>query len=176
MLRLIARFLRILNSEADPWAISIALCLGMLAGLTPFYTLHNLGVLLILLLFRLNISAFILSLILCSGLAYLLDPLFHYFGLALLTSGSLSGLWISLYDSTFWRLTGFNNSIILGSVLFSALLFAPLALLLKIIIIKYREHILAVVNRTRLMTAFKASKLYRIYSGLGTLRTGGGAG
>jgi len=171
MLRIIAKLLRVLNSETDPGQISLGVCFSMIAGLTPFLSLHNLIVLLLILTLRVNLSAVILTLPLFSGIAYILDPLFHRIGLALLTSAQLEGLWTSLYNSTIWRLERFNNSIVAGSLVFSIVFFIPLLLILNLAIRRYREHLLKWVEKTRVMRFFKASKLYKTYQAVSGWRS-----
>jgi uncharacterized protein (TIGR03546 family) len=166
MLKMLANLLKLLNSEADPCQISFAFAFSMVAGLTPFLSLHNILVLFIVLILRVNLSAFILGLLLFSGLAYLLDPLFHWVGLTLLTAAPLEGLWSMLYSSPIFRLERFNNSIVLGSLLFSLVFFIPLHLVTIAAINKYREHVLGWVQKSRLMQILKANKFYNIYLSL----------
>ena len=166
MLRVLASLLKVLNSETAQGQISLGFCFAMVAGLTPLFSLHNLLVLLLVLVLRVNLSAFLLGLGLFSGLASLLDPLVHRIGLAVLTAGPLEGIWTILYDSTLWRLERFNNSIVMGSLFFSLVLFVPLYLVSNRAIVKYREHILQWVRRTRLMQALTASRFYSIYRSL----------
>lgn len=163
MLRMIAKLFRVLNSETEPGQISLAFCFAMILGLTPLISLHNLLVLLIVLLIRVNLSAFILGWAFFSGLAYLLDPLFHWIGLNVLTASVLKGIWTTFYNVTLFRLEKFNNSIVIGSLLFSLIFFIPLYLLLNLAIRRYRDHVLAWVQKTRIMQALKASKLYTAY-------------
>ncbi len=163
MFKIFAKLLKVLNSETEPGQISLAFCFGMIAGHTPVLSLHNLLVLLLVLLLKVNLSAFLLGLALFSGAAYLLDPAFHNIGLSLLTSSSLEGLWTMLYNSTIWRIERFNNSIVMGSLFISIILFFPLYLLTNLLIRRYREHILKWVRKTRIMQAFKASKLFHVY-------------
>jgi uncharacterized protein (TIGR03546 family) len=163
MLRLLANLLRVLNSESDPGQISLAFCFAMVAGLTPFWSLHNLLVLLLVLLIRVNLSAFLVGLTFFSGIAYLLDPLFNRIGLAVLTAGPLEGLWIGLYNSTLWRIERFNNTIVMGSLSVSLVLFIPLYLLSNLGIRRYRAHVLTWVEKTRLMQLLKASRFYSLY-------------
>lgn len=170
MLRLLARLLAVLNSETHPGQISLGFCFAMVAGLTPFLSLHNLLVLFLVLLIRVNLSAFLLGLTLFSALAFGLDSLFHRIGLAVLTNGALEGLWTALYNSTLWRLEHFNNSIVMGSLLFSFASFVPLYLLMNVAIRRYRAHVLAWVEKTRVMQLLKASRFYSLYqsfSGMG---------
>ena len=163
MIKMIAKFLKVLNSETEPGQISLAFCLAMILGLTPLMSLHNLVVILLMLLVRVNLSACILGWVFFSGIAYILDHLFNLIGLAILTSQGLEGLWTSLYNITLFRLAKFNNSIVMGSLLFSLICFIPLYFLFNQIIRKYRVHVLEWVQKTRLMKAFKANKLFKAY-------------
>lgn len=156
MLKTLVNFVKILNSEAEPGRISLALGLSMVAGFTPLFSLHNLLVLLLVLLLRVNLSAFLLGLTFFSGLAYALDPLFHRIGLAVLTASPLNGLWTTLYNSTLWRVERFNNSIVMGSLLVSLLFLVPFCFLANWAILRYREHVLAWVRKTRLMQVLSA--------------------
>ena len=138
----------------------------MVAGFSPVFSPHNLLVLLLALILRVNLSAFILGFVVFSGLSFGLDPVFHRAGLAVLTAGSLEGLWTMLYNSTPWRLERFYNSVVIGSLLFSLVLFAPMFVLFKNLILKYREHVLAWIEKTRLMQMFRASKIFKVYQTL----------
>ena len=170
MIRIIARLLKVLNSESEPGQLSLAFCFAMIIGFTPLFSLHNIIVILLVLLIRVNLSAFLLGWAVFSGIAYLLDPLFHRIGLALLTTSSLEGLWTALYNMTIFRLENFNNTIVMGSLFLSLALFVPLYIVLNISIRKYREHILAWVQKTKFMQAFKASKLYTAYQAISEWR------
>ena len=172
MLRAIAKLLKALNSETEPGQISLALCFSMIVGFTPLFSLHNFLVFLLVLVLRVNLSTFILGLILFSGVAYLLDPIFHWIGLAILTSSGLEGLWTAFYNMTLLRLAKFNNSIVMGSFLFSMVLFVPLYFIANRMIMQYREHILVWVQKTRIMQAFKATKLYSVFATYSQLRGG----
>jgi len=172
MLRTIAKLLKALNSETEPGQISLALCFSMIVGFTPLFSLHNLPVFLLVLVLRVNLSTFILGLILFSGVAWLLDPIFHWIGLAVLTSSGLKGIWTVFYNMTLLRLAKFNNSIVMGRFLFSMVLFVPLYFSANKIIMQYREHVLTWVQKTRIMQALKATKLYSVFTTCFQLRGG----
>ena len=163
MIESIAKLLKVLNSESEPGQISLAVCLAMVIGLTPFYSLHNLLVLLLVFLLKVNISAFILGFVLFSGVAFLLDPLFHKLGLWVLTLPALEGIWTLLYNQAIWRLERFNNSVVMGSLLVSLLLIIPLFFALNLIIRKYRQHILEQLRKLKIVKILKASKFYELY-------------
>ena len=163
MIEIIAKLLKALNSETEPGQISLGLCLGMIAGLTPLISLHNLLILLLVLLLRVNLSTFILACGLFSGVAYLLDPLFHWIGLSILRSSSLEGLWTALYNISLCRLEKFNNSIVMGSLVFSVVLFVPVCLISNLAIRRYRDHVLVWVRKSRIVQALKGSGFYATY-------------
>lgn len=173
MLKLIAKFIKVMNSEAEPEQISLAFCLAMIAGFTPLYTLHNIIVFLLVLVLRANLSAFVLGWIAFSAVGYLFDPLFHRLGLALLQSESLKGLWENLYNLTFFRMEHFNNSMVMGSLIASLIAAFPVYYISNFIVRRYREHILAWVQKTKIMQAFKASRLYTFYQNVSGWGGGG---
>ncbi|MBI1912570.1 MAG: TIGR03546 family protein [Deltaproteobacteria bacterium] len=171
MIRTLAKVLVVLNSETAPAQISLAVCLSMVAGLTPLLSLHNILVFFLVLVLRVNLSSFILGLAFFTTLAYALDPLFHFIGVKVLAFEGLRGLWTSLYNITIFRLSNFYNSIVMGSILFSLVLFIPLLLTLNLGIRKYREHVLSWIAKTPLMQAIMASKFYEYYMTLSKLRS-----
>lgn len=164
MLRALARLLKLLNSEVEPGQISLGVCLALIMGFTPLWSLHNLLVLLLVLILRVNLSAFLVSFAFFSLVAYALDPLFGSLGLAILTASPLEGLWTWLYNTALGRLEAFNDTVTMGSSIVSLVLFAPLYLLCSRLIAKYREQVLAWVRRTKLMQALRASRFYRVYA------------
>lgn len=159
MLSAIFKLLSVLNSETEPAQISLAFAFSMCVGLTPFFGLQNLLFLFLVLILRVNLSAFFLGTAVFSAIGYMLDPLFNSLGVAVLTAGALRGLWTTLYNITFFRLLKFNNSILMGSLFFSLILFIPFLLLCNYLIRKYRQHILAWVEKSRIMQAYKASEV-----------------
>jgi uncharacterized protein (TIGR03546 family) len=164
MLRLLARTLKVLNSETDSGQISLALVLAMIMGLTPFWSLHNLIVLFLVLLLRANLSTFILGL----ALAYLLDPVFHRVGLYILTAHPLVGLWTALYNTLPGRLDRINNTIVAGSLVISLVLAVPAFWFFNLLVRKYRERVMKWVEKSRIAQAIRANRFYRIYQSVST--------
>jgi hypothetical protein len=58
----------------------------------------------------------------------------------------------------------------MGSLLVSLAAFIPVFIIIKALVLKYREHLLAWVNKTRVMKFFKASKLYEVYQAISGFR------
>jgi uncharacterized protein (TIGR03546 family) len=169
MLKQLAKLLKALNAETSPWQISLAFVLGMVLGFTPLLSLHNLLILLLAFILRINFAGFLLGFGFFTAFAYLLDPLFIRLGEALLLAPSLKGLWTELYNSDLWRLTHFNHTLTLGSLVASLLFALPLFFLSRWLIINYRTHVLAWVRKTRLVQMLKATNFYRLYRSISHL-------
>ncbi|OGW41547.1 MAG: hypothetical protein A2010_05060 [Nitrospirae bacterium GWD2_57_9] len=163
MIRMLAKLLKVLNSENDPAQISLAFSFSMFSGFLPFFTPINLLVLFTVFALRVNLSAYLLGMAFFAGIAYILDPLFHAIGLAVLSAAPLEGIWTAMYNSTIWRIQKFNNSVVMGSFIFAVLFFVPLVLLSNMLIRRYREHVLAWVRKTKLMKMITASNFYQMY-------------
>jgi uncharacterized protein (TIGR03546 family) len=163
MLKLLFKLLTALNSETDPAQISLAFCFGMILGFTPVLSMHNLLVLFLILVLRVNVSAALLAWGFFTGIAYLLDTLFIQAGEYLLALPSMLDIWTSMYNSDFWRLTHFNNTLTLGSLAVSVVVFLPLFFIFKILILKYRKHILAWIRKSKIMQILKSNRYYQAY-------------
>lgn len=172
MLQLLARLLKALNSEANPGQISCGFVLGMIMGFTPLISAHNLLLLLIVCLFKVNWSAVLVGLGVFSGIAYMLDPLFISVGTDILTAPAMQAQWTAMYQSDFWRVMHFNHTLTMGSLVISLILAIPLFLIFRFLIVKYRLHVMAWIEKSRIAKAIKASKFYEYYrtlSGTGGL-------
>ncbi len=166
MLKQSLKLFKMLNADVDPSQIAAGLVLGMVLGFTPVLSLHNLIVLLLVCILRINFSAVLLSFALFSGLAYLLDPAFIQVGEKVLTSPRLTSLWTSLYQQDIWRLAHFNHTLTMGSLVVSLALLIPLFFISRILIIKYREKILAWIMKSRIVQGLKATKWFQRFQRL----------
>ena len=163
MLTIIAKLLKLLNSNVSPSQLALAVCFAAALGLTPLSSPHNILLVFLLLLLRINLSLFLLSWGFFTLIAYAFDPVSHSIGLALLQADALQGLWQSLYNNNFWRFLGFNNTLILGSTVVSLILTIPLFFISRLLIIKYRSHLLTWVSQSRLGLWVKGGKIFNTY-------------
>lgn len=166
MLGMLAKLLKALNSESAPGQIALAFALALIIGLTPLTSLHNLLVLFLAFVIRINLSAFFLGIAFFSGLAYLIDPLSVSIGESLLTNPDLQESLTALYQSDFWRATKFNHTLTLGGLLVSLALFIPVLVLSRLLIIGYREKFMAWVEKLKVTKLLKASKFYKLYTAM----------
>lgn len=166
MLSVIAKLLKVLNSDDNPAQVALAIVFALIMGLTPLMSPHNILILLLVLFIRVNLSFFILSFALFSGLAYLLDPLSNQLGASVLQSEGLQALWTSLYQSSFWRFMAYNNTLVMGSVCLSLVLALPIYWAVIWGITRYRDKLRAKIAQTRLMLFVKGTRLFSLYEKL----------
>tara|TARA_R110002124_G_scaffold219424_1_gene385310 strand:- start:18994 stop:19518 length:525 start_codon:yes stop_codon:yes gene_type:complete len=163
LLKYIAKLLKALASEASPNQLAGGFILGMIIGLTPIASIHNLLIIVLVVVLKVNIGMVILAFLVFSGIAYLADPLFHSFGIWMLELESMQDLWTSMYNNEFWAITKFYNTVVLGSFISALLLCIPMFPLTKIGVVQYRKHIHEKVMKTKFVKALKGTKLYSVY-------------
>lgn len=156
--------IKILRAGQAPWQVAGGFALGTILGLSPMLTLQGIVVWLIVLVLNVNLSAVLLGVTLCTLIAYLLDPLFHWLGYQILVNlDFLRGFWTSLYNAPFAPLTRFNNTVVMGSLVFALLCFIPVFWGMKRLLLAYREHIGAKVEKWKVYQVLKQSALVRWY-------------
>jgi len=163
MIKMSLTLIKALNSNASPWQLAFAIAFGLIVGLSPFYSLHNLFILLIVCVVRVNMSAFFLSIMFFTGLAYMIDVQAIKLGEYLLTNPEYYAFWTDLYQSHIWRLTHFNHTLTLGSLVIALILFIPITILSKILITTYRHRFMAWVSRLKVIEMLRTNKFYAMY-------------
>jgi len=154
----IIKLLRQMSSDTDPAQIALAVSFAMIFSFTPLWSLHNLLVLLLVSVLRVNWSAFLASWGLFSILAFVLDPLFHTIGYQVLTMESMKETWTMMYNNNLWHLENFNNTIAMGSLLVSLVCFIPIFFITKWLIIRYRKNVVEYVLKSHLLKIAKVNK------------------
>lgn len=164
ILEFLAKLIKILRSEISPNQISWGFVLGMILGLTPFWSLHNLLVVILIVILKVNLATAIFSFGIFSAIAYLVDPLFHSFGYYLLVDlESLNDFWTWLYNVPVLALSKFNNTVVMGSLISSLILMLPVYFLVKIGIVNYREKIDVKIKNWKFIKLIKGTKIYSMY-------------
>ncbi len=159
----VSNLIKILHSDASPAQIAGGVALGLIIGITPLLSIHNLFIVFIILLIRINLGSAILSFLLFSILAYPLDPLSHQLGMKILKFPELQSLWTDLYNTPGMRLTRFNNSIVMGSLALSLILLIPVWLSAFAFVRSYRGTFKEKVDNLRIVKIVKASSVYKLY-------------
>lgn len=163
MLTLLAKTLKALNSDASPMQLALALALAMLVALNTITSLVGIIAILGLFILRVNFGAFFLGLGIFAAVNLVLNGLFIQVGEALLNSTELAQTWTSLYQSYWFRISELNNTLVMGTLVCSIILFIPVTLLSRFLVVKYRDLIMAFINKFKVVQTLKASKFYQIY-------------
>lgn len=163
-LEILAKIVKILRSAASPNQIAVGIIFGMIIGLTPFWTLHNFILIILLIILNINIGSAIFAFVFFSGIGYLADPLFHSLGYFVLVDlAFLNGLWTTLYNLPVIALSKYNNTVVMGSFLLSLILVTPVLFLVKRGVIYYRENIDSKMQKWKIVRIIKGSKIYTFY-------------
>lgn len=164
LVKLIQSLLGALHSEGTPGQLAAGIALGSILGLTPLLNLHNAAVFALLVLLNVSFAGGLLGWAVFLPVGFLLDPLFDWVGhTLLLETPSLIPLWTSLYNMPVAPLTNFNNTVVLGSVVFALLFFVPLFFTARWAVTRYRATIGERVRQSRWYRAVTASKVYNVY-------------
>jgi len=163
MLTLLAKLLNILNSDATPTQIALAIALAMIAGVNSLLSLLGLLAVFLVFVLRVNISAFIGLFAVFGLLSLAFAPVLSAIGEMLLTGDSLQQIFTAFYNQDWFRLFDLNNTLVFGSAVMSLLLFIPTFFLAKTLVIKYRLALMSFVNKFKVVQTLKASKFYQIY-------------
>jgi uncharacterized protein (TIGR03546 family) len=111
-----------------------------------------------------NLTAALLSVTLFALIAYLFDPVSHALGYYFLTDiSALRGLWTSLYNAPIAPLTRFNNTVVLGSLLASLVLYLPVYFGMKKFVLAYRAHLHTKIEKWKIYQVISKSSLVRWY-------------
>lgn len=163
LLKLFQSLLGALHSEGTPGQLAAGIALGSIMGLTPLANIHNAIVFALIVLLNVSFAGGMLGWALFVPIGFLLDPLFDWMGHQLLFAEPLRGMWTSLYNTPIIPLTNFNNTVVLGSLVFALLFFVPLFLATRWAVARYRATVGERVRQSRWYRAVTASKLYNVY-------------
>jgi uncharacterized protein (TIGR03546 family) len=163
LIKLIQSLVGALHSEGTPGQLAAGFALGSILGLTPLMNVHNAIVFAAIVLLNVSFAGGMLAWAMFVPIGFLLDPLFDWMGHSLLLAPSLRELWTSLYNTPVVPLTNFNNTVVLGSLVFALLLLVPLFFATRWAVARYRVTVGERVRQSKFYRAVMASKIYNVY-------------
>lgn len=164
LLKQIFSFFQLLNSETGTNQLASGLACGLILGFSPFLSIQTFLILFLVFFFRIQLGAAFLAAFFFKFIAYLFDPLADQLGRSVLEAPALRPLFVQMYNMPLVPLTRFNNSIVMGSMVVGLILVIPAFFLFRLLILKYRETVVARLKGTRLWKAFAATKFYSWYT------------
>jgi uncharacterized protein (TIGR03546 family) len=164
MLKQVFAFLRLLNSDTETTSLAAGLALGIILGFSPILSLQALLLIVLCLFVRIQLGALLVSAFFFKFVAYLFDPLTDALGRAILETSSLRELFVSLYNIPLVPFTRFNNSIVMGSAAIGLLFVIPMFFIFRLLILKYRELVVARIKGTKWWKAMQATAFFKWYA------------
>lgn len=162
--KLLRSLVKTLHSDGSPGQIAFGIALGAALGLTPIANAHNVLVLLLLAVLNVSFAAGLFAWAAFVPIGFMLDPVFDRIGRWLLIDQTaLRPVWSSMDNIPGLALTNFNNTVVLGSVVFWLLLFVPLYFAARQGVLKYRATIGERVKNSRVYKLLEASQVYNVY-------------
>jgi len=170
-LTIVRDFLKLLRAGQDPRQIAGGFALGSILGLSPMLTLQGVLIWVVILILNVNISAALLAITICSLIAYLFDPLFHWLGYVLLVNvDALHGLWTWLYNAPIAPLTRFNNTVVMGSLVIALALLAPIYFGTQRFVLAYRTHVGEKIEKWKIYQIISKSSVVKLYQRIRDLK------
>jgi len=163
LVKFLQSLVKALHSEGTPGQLAAGIALGSILGLTPLVSLHNAVVFGLIVLLNVSFPGAMLGWALFVPIGFLLDPVFDSIGRTLLFTPGFTPFFTSLYNMPVVPLTDFNNTVTLGSLVFSVVFFVPLFLATRWEVTRYRATIGERVRQSKWYRAVTASKLYNVY-------------
>ena len=163
ILKLIQSIIKTLHSDGTPGQVAVGIALGSVLGLTPLMNLHNLLIFSLIVILNVSFGGAMLGWALFVPLGFILDPVFHRIGLALLEAPGLRPLWTAWYNTPLVPYTNFNNTVVLGSVVGWMVLAVPIFFAARYGVARYRATIGERVRQSKFYKAITASQVYNWY-------------
>ena len=158
LLKLLRKLINALTSGQTPSQLGHGFAFGLFLGMPPF-TFFGVLMFIPLLLLNINMTATFVTAGLCSLIAPLVYSLALTIGDYLLTGlDILTPVWTFLYNVPLIPLTHFNNTLMMGLIILSILLYYPVYFTTKYSVIYYQKNL---HNRIINSSLFKAIKLSR---------------
>lgn len=163
ILKQVFGLIRLLNSETGDRAIALGMALGLILAFSPWASLQGVLLFLVILLFRVQAGAALITAFFLKGLALLAAPLLDVLGQQVLEMEALQGVWTALYQAPLVPWTRFHHSVVMGGAVLGLALVAPGYLVFKRLVVSYRKQIRDRFAKTRFWRWCKGTTLAQLY-------------
>ncbi len=157
IIKWIIKTIAALNSNNRPGEVAAALTLGVLLAMLPSGNITWFAILAVTFFLKINFGAEMIMAAVLKPLALLFDPFFDFIGYRILTAESLEPILIKLNSMPVLPFTGFNNTVVIGSLITMIAVSVPLFFLFKLLLKLYREKI-----RDRIMSSTIIKKIGKL--------------
>ena len=157
-LKLLKQIIVIFQTDISPNQVAWGFALGAILGLVPNMFM-KLVLFIVIMMFRVNVSAAFLAWAVYEILSFALDPLFDIIGYQVLTIGSLNAFYTWLYNLPVVPFTKFNNTVVMGSLIVGIILIIPNMIIAKKLLVYYRTHLRDKVSKWKIVKILTATIL-----------------
>ena len=157
-LKLLKQVIVIFQTDISPNQVAWGFALGAILGLVPNMFM-KLVLFIVIMMFRVNISAAFLAWAVYEILSFALDPLFDSLGYYILNINSLNGFYTYLYNLPVVPFTKFNNTVVMGSLVTGIILIIPNMIIAKKLLVYYRTHLRDKVSKWKIVKILSATIL-----------------
>ena len=152
---LLKKLIKFLNSNESVTNIAYSSTIAACFALLPFNGLVHTILLLALILFNGNLFIFLFFTPIFELFSIAFYPLFDKIGNHILSNQSFESFFSFLYQLPVINFTNWNNSIMMGSLLFTLVCSFPLYFFYKYFLTKYREKIMPLIQQSKLRHLLK---------------------
>jgi uncharacterized protein (TIGR03546 family) len=149
----IATLIVAINANNRAGEIAAGISFALLLALIPTGNLLWFALFVITMLLKINFAALLLFLALFKLLVPLADGLLHRLGLLVLSLPLLSDFFSTGYNLPLLPLTRFNNTVVMGGLVAGLLLWVPVFLLFRRLVVAYRRSLRDRIAGSRLLRA-----------------------
>ena len=157
-LKLLKQIVVIFQTDISPNQVAWGFALGAILGLVPNMFM-KLVLFIVIMMFRVNVSAAFLAWAVYEILSFALDPLFDVVGFYILNINSLNGFYTWLYNLPVVPFTKFNNTVVMGSLVTGIILIIPNMIIAKKLLVYYRTHLRDKVSKWKIVKILTATIL-----------------
>lgn len=157
-LKLLKQIIVIFQTDISPNQVAWGFALGAILGLVPNMFM-KLVLFIVIMMFRVNVSAAFLAWAVYEILSFALDPLFDVIGYQILSIGSLNAFYTWLYNLPVVPFTKFNNTVVMGSLIVGVILIIPNMIIAKKLLVYYRTHLRDKVSKWKIVKILTATIL-----------------
>ena len=151
----IATLVVAVNANNRAWEVAAGVSFALLLALVPTGNLLWFCLFVVTFFLKINLAAEFLFLALFKLLTPLADGLLHRLGLWVLSQPSLSDIFTGAYNLPLLPLSRFNNTVVMGGLIAGILLWVPVFLLFRRLVILYRSRLRDRIAGSRLVKALR---------------------
>jgi len=171
MISFIAKLLVALNNNSRPGELSSGIAFGFCLSLIPGGNLLWVLIFAIAFLLKHHLGAMLLTMLLFKPFSGVLDMVFHRTGEVILTAPALQDLLTRIYNLPALPWLHFNNTVVMGAFVWSLILWLPLFIIFRVIVLFYRKKVASRLAESKFVKAVskiplvsKLSSAYRKFS------------